>query len=115
MDKKLINEYINELENCDTTYNNIRDLAALYIVRNEMSTNDTVEKELSDILPAYKLYIDNKRRYQLGQLDKDSLLNKLNLLCIEIFEFITTIYRNTDSEEERQQIQKCLQKLSRGL
>lgn len=108
-----IDQMINELKQCDTTYSNIKDLAALYIVKENLNAKQSsTEKELSDILPAYQSYIDSKRKYQFKQVDITLVENKLKMLCIEVFEFIDTLYKNTDAKEERTQLKRCILKLS---
>ena len=120
MDINIVNEMIDELIQCDTTYQNIRDLAALYKVKEQFLKEEPpiptpVEKELSDILPAYESYIECKKKYQLKETTKESLSEKIKLLCIEVFEFISIIYSNTETKEERAEILRCVDRLTKEL
>ena len=103
MDKYLIQEAITELENGETTLENITELASLYIVVDHFPINK-VEDELNDILPAYGNYVAVKRQYQLRETTESGLVKAMKLLCTEIEEFITTLYQCTDANRER----KCL-------
>ncbi len=69
---------------------------------------DNTEKELNDILPQYKKYIDIKRRYQLGELSEVTVENSIKLLAQELKEFLLILYRNTDMPMERASIKKML-------
>lgn len=111
MDIRIINEMIEELEDSDTTYSNVADLASLYIVRDKLGYIDTVVKELNDILPAYTAYKHIKRDYQLGKADKSKVIDQIKSVCKEISELICTIYNNSDLEEERKLILETLKKL----
>lgn len=111
MDIRIINEMIEELEDSDTTYANVTDLASLYIVRDKLGSIDTVVKELNDILPAYTVYKHIKRDYQLGKADKSKVINQMKYVCKEISELICTIYNNSDLEEERELILETLKNL----
>ena len=104
MDKKIVNEMIDELEHCDTTYQNCNDLAALYRVRDELGANK-VESEIDDILPAYRKYIETKTKYQQGAATKDAVLDSLNLVCREIYDLVKTLYSCSDMPLERVKIQ----------
>ena len=94
MDIYAINNAITELEKSETTYENVSELSALYIVREKLTKNSTIissdatEKELQDILPCYKKYIAIKREYQLGKATEDLLLDCMTAVCKEISEFI---------------------------
>ena len=111
MDIRIINEMIEELEDSDTTYANVTDLASLYIVRDKLCYIDTIVKELNDILPAYTVYKHIKRDYQLGKADKSKVINQMKYVCKEISELICTIYNNSDLEEERELILETLKNL----
>lgn len=116
MDIQAINEAIEELEKDDTTVDNVSELASLYIVKEHLSnscmpTISSVEKELMDILPSYKKYCDIKRQYQLNLLPRKSVVNGMRGICIEIEEFINTLYSSTDTAEERHLLHNTLQQL----
>ena len=109
MDIKIIDEMIEELEDSDTTYANAADLASLYIVKGRLNqSNDNVTKELNDILPAYNVYRDVKRNYQLNGIDKSKVLQQLKFVCRELKDFICKLYSNSDSPEEREIILKTV-------
>jgi hypothetical protein len=112
MDKNIVNEMIGELENADTTFQNCNDLAALYKVRDELGANK-IEGEISDILPAYRQYIQVKMNYQNGKTDKDRVIKSINLVCKEIHDLVKTLYSCSDMPLERIQIQnmtECIRK-----
>lgn len=113
MDLEVITNLINDLEKSDPSLSNIRNLSALYTVRNNLKLNeDKTIRELSDILPSYVNYIDVKRKYQMG--DKDiNIYTYLNNLCTEITEFMTSLYNNTDTPKEREMLQKVIRTLNK--
>ena len=116
--ENIINELIDELKQCDTTYNNVRDLAALYEVRDRFENNEEsikqteVEKELSDILPAYEKYVEVKTKFQLTSTEEENMVYKLKLLCIEIFDLLKILYTNTNTDAERSEIRRCITRLT---
>ena len=110
LDIDIINSTIAELEHGDTTFNSCEKLASLYIIRQYYSPTESgrnqapdlnVVKELQDILPSYKNYRDKKFNYQVNNDGKDGMLGALSNVCKEIEEFIITLYRSTDTEDER--------------
>lgn len=108
-----INKAITELEKAETTYDNVQELSALYIIREYFQqTPDIVEKELNDILPCYKQYINTKRDYQIGRATDTLLVNSMESVCKEITEFIETLYNNTELFKERLKIEKTIKELS---
>lgn len=112
MDKSIVNEMIGELESADTTFQNCNDLAALYKVRDELGANK-IEGEISDILPAYRQYIQIKMNYQNGKTNKDKVIKSINLVCKEIHDLVKTLYSCSDMPLERIQIQnmtECIRK-----
>lgn len=108
MDKNIVNEMIGELESADTTFQNCNDLAALYKVRDELGANK-VEGEISDILPAYRQYIQIKTNYQSGKADKNKVVDSINLVCKEIYDLIKTLYSCSDMPLERIKIQNMVE------
>ena len=112
MDIKAINENIEELENSDTTFDNVKELAYLYIVRDHMFPQDKVEVELSDILPAYSKYVAIKYRYQRHEITEEPVVSAITEVCREIKEFLQTLYSGTDMHKERVQIIQMLSALN---
>lgn len=111
MDISEIERTIKQLEGGDTTFERFRKLATLYVVRDNLTT-DNVEKELNDILPCYRRYIQIKREYQLGKATDYLLINGMAVVCNEIKEFIETLYNNTELLKERLKIEKMIKELS---
>lgn len=111
MDIKVLDELIEEVKESDTTYANARDLSALCSARNILATPATIEKEIDDILPAYRQYVDIKTKYQLNQIDKESVVYSLSLVCREIQELIQILYSSTDMPLERIEIQNIIRLL----
>lgn len=106
MDMREIENTIEELENGTTTYDNCIKLSALYSVRDNLKSD--TRKELDDILPLYKMYVAVKTKYQLKELPATSLILGMHDLCNEIYEFIETLYNNTELEDEREAIKEML-------
>lgn len=114
MDLSVINEAIDELENSETSLSNVRNLSALYTVKEHLIGSKhygSVVKELNDILPSYLNYIDVKRKYQLKEITETNVLLQLGNVCHEIKEFIQTLYSGTDSPEERKIINDLIEQL----
>lgn len=112
MDITTIDNYIEELEGQECTFSNIRNLASLYTVKEHLeSVKNETEAELNDILPQYRVYIEVKRKYQMGELSESEICRSLQALCAEIYEFIVTLYNNTDSETER----NCLNQMMKNI
>lgn len=114
MNMEIINEMIDELEQSEPSLSNVRNLSALYNVRtNLLGTNrfDKVSKELSDILPSYIQYIDTKRRYQLHEVSEELLYNNMKELCREIKEFVQMLYSGTDTQTERDILQRTIKEI----
>ena len=106
MDIIMIENTIQELENSETTFDNIKQLADLYIVRDKFKDN-VVKSELSDILPAYSEYIKIKKQYQMGEISEGVVIKHLKYVCTEIEEFLDTLYKCTDMLRER----KCIKEM----
>lgn len=112
-----IDNTIEELENGATTFDNCMKLASLYIVKEHNSTpaqtmvTGTVEGELNDILPQYRIYCATKRRYQLNELSDKAVQSAMKDLCTEIKEFIHVLYSSTDTPQEREQIRDLIDEL----
>ena len=101
LDMAMIENTIQELENADTNFANCDKLASLYIIRDHNTITDDVTEELSDILPHYTIYCDKKRNYQVNKVGEDAMLDSLQTVCHEIYEFMHTLYSSTDMIEER--------------
>lgn len=112
-----IEDRIYDLEYEVTTAQNAIELAALYIIRDELykiGNNGVVTgvtEELNDILPAYRKYCDTKRKYQLHELTEEAVVHGLETVCKEIEDLIITIYSGTDMGKERRILYQCLDKL----
>ena len=116
MDIMAIEEAIQTLENDDTTFDNVSELASLYICRQYMNKPlnlmvSGTQKELEDILPYYMKYTDIKKRYQLNQTSEGEVIQGIKNVCREIQEFIETLYSGTDMNKERLCIAKTLEQL----
>lgn len=107
MDIQEIKNTIKELEAGETTFASCQKLASLYVVIDRLEKAepiqepDEVENELDDILPAYIKFRDIKKQYQLDEITEEKVLNQMMLVCMEIEEFIHTMYSGTDMAEER--------------
>ncbi len=114
MDINTINNLIKDTENSETTLSNIRNLSALYNVRNILLNNKEetrTETELKDILPSYLGYINIKRKYQLHKTTNDNVIIAMKALCTEIKEFIQTLYSSTDTPQERDIIKEMIKEM----
>ena len=115
LDISLINETIKELEEDNTNFSNCQKLASLYTIKEyydkHLQAADQVELELHDILPQYNRYCEIKKKYQLGEVASEQVLDSMKLLCQEIEEFIHTLYSSTDMEPEREQLRSLIQSL----
>ena len=106
-----IDKAIEELENGETTYTACQKLSSLYIVRDHLKPReeDKAIAEYEDILPSYTIYKDPRTRYCLGEISERAVEEALALLCIEIKEFINTLYCTTDNSTQRQCIADALE------
>lgn len=104
---------IEEIENAEPSLSNIRNLSALYTVRNTLkaSSADKVEIELNDIFPYYREYVNVKRKYQLHEVSEEAVIIHMKELCTEIKEFIRMLYSCTDTPIERELIQQMLKEV----
>lgn len=110
MDINTIDTMIKELSAQDLTYTNCRNLAALYTLRDHLTDNE-IEKEYNDILPEYQKYREIKTKYQMNKLPEDAVTESIKSVCQEIYEFIRIIYTSTDTNKERTEIRKLIEKL----
>jgi len=118
MDIQVIENTITDLENAENTFENCSKLASLYIIRDECKNAntggiDTTESELLDILPAYRYYVDAKRKYQMNTTDDEAMVATLSSLCVEIYEFFQTLFSGTDIPKERNLIRELIEKLQK--
>ena len=113
MDLDIITDTIKELESKETTFFNCQNLAYLYIVRDHYNPRSAqlipvetleVQRELSDILPQYKMYKAVKKKYQMSETGKGAVVESMRDVCKEISEFIETLVSCSDMPEEREQI-----------
>lgn len=114
MDAVVINELIADLEKSESSLSNIRNLSALYTVRDKLVPQisiDNTRKELDDILPSYIEYVTSKRRSALTLTSDEFVLINMQKLCKEINEFIHTLYTATNSEAERKVIKNLISDL----
>lgn len=101
-----INVAIDELESDEISVFNVKKLASLYIVRDNIEKSvktsvDASERELQDVFPAYSHYKDIKRKYQMKEIPEDALVPVMKLVTQELQEFILTLYNNTYLRKER--------------
>lgn len=104
LDIDIIDNTIKELEDSETTFFNCQNLAALYIVRDKLGQTK-LDKELFDIIPTYKKYCADKKKYQLQEVSEKMVIEDLRKVCKEIKEFVNTLYSHSDIESERNEIQ----------
>ena len=110
MDLREITDTIEELENGDTTFDSCIKLSALYNVRDNLKSD--TEKALNDILPQFRMYVAVKKKYQLKELSNEDLIFAMKSMCRDIEEFISTLYQNTELQEERELIKMMLANLT---
>ena len=115
-----VNEAIKELLNGPLTLSNARNLSALITIQSYMknaiqSKPDSLEQELSDILPQYKEYCNIKRGYQLGKLSDTDLIVAMRHVCKEIKDFLLLLYENTEIVQERTQLKAVLEEIQNAL
>ena len=113
MDIVAIEDAIETLEKDDTTVENVLNLASLYIVHDNIKhpRKTVVEHEYDDILPAYRKYCETKRQYQLDEVTEGAVIKDLKLVCIEISEFLHTLYSHTDMNRERKILSEMVENL----
>lgn len=100
IDIDIIEQTIDELEHGDTTFFNCQNLASLYIVREHLKRTN-LDKELYDVIPAYKKYCSVKKSYQVNEMPEEAIVQSISTVCKELKDFIIKLYNNTDSEAER--------------
>ena len=110
MELREITDTIEELENGPTTFDSCIKLSALYNVRDNLKSD--TEKELNDILPQFRMYVAVKKKYQLKELSNEDLIFAMKSMCRDVEEFISTLYQNTELQEERELIKMMLANLT---
>lgn len=114
MELSAINRLIDELEEQEVSLSNIRNLSALYTVRNHFvggKIYNNVVQELDDILPSYLKYLDVKRKFQQKEVQQESVLLCFSNLCQEICEFLHRLYSSTDLQQERDLLHTLIEQL----
>lgn len=114
-----LDDMIAELEDTISTFTDCQKLCSLYIIRDAQKSrsNSIVEpqnatlQELNDILPQYKNYCMIKKKYQLNELPKQTIIYAMKDVCKELNEFIHILYSSTDTKEERVEILNMLDNL----
>ena len=114
MDINQINETIEQLENGETTFDACNKLASLYIVRDNLIKCWQIAEEnpVPYILPCYPNYVENKRKYQLKEASEDCLHSGMNLLCLEISDFIHSLYSSCYTETEKTELKNVISSLN---
>ena len=114
-----IDKAIAELRAGATNYANCDKLACLVICRQFLTENSDIKEkviqEYTDILPKYREYCEIKKQYQTGDLSEQKLINAMKDVCVEIQEFIETLYTNTELLQERTIIKFFIENFSKTL
>ena len=104
-----INATIRQLEQSNTTFDTCSKLASLYIVRDKIGVDQNpVEQEVREILPQYERYCSVKRMFQMREIGEQAVFESMAIVCLEVEEFINTLYSSTDTDTERQIIKGML-------
>ena len=115
-----IDGMITELENTLQSFTDLQRLADLYIIKDAqksrlnsiVDTSNVTLQELNDILPQFKNYCMIKKRYQLNELPKQTVVYAMKDVCKELNEFLHILYSNTDMQEEREEIKNLIANLA---
>lgn len=120
VDITTIEDTLEELVNdAPTTFETCEKIAHLTITRDLLKSrlnrtregSERVLNELHDILPSYNKYVDTKKRYQKYEVVEQMVVIAMQNLCDEIADFIITLYRNTESAEEREAIETMIDEI----
>ena len=120
VDITTIEDTLEELVNeAPTTFETCEKIAHLTITRDLLKSrlnrtregSERVLNELHDILPSYNKYVDTKKRYQQYEVVEQMVVIAMQNLCDEIADFIITLYRNTESAEERETIETMIDEI----
>jgi hypothetical protein len=111
---------ITELENTLQSFTDLQRLADLYIIKDVqksrsnsiVDTSNITLQELNDILPQFRNYCMIKKRYQLNELPKQTVVYAMKDVCKELNEFVHILYSNTDMQEEREEIKNLIANLA---
>lgn len=117
MDINIINQAIQDLENTEINSAVIKELAALYIIRDKYNYSNTTDPDQSDvdILPSYRRYQTIKRKFQLGEISEDALVPNMKLIMEELEEFLLLLYTNTYLRKERLCIEQTISNITNKL
>lgn len=110
MDIRVINETIEQLQQAETTPDNVDELSKLYIVRDHLFSSE--QSHNFNIIPCYSTYIDRKRQYQLHQTDEEPVIASIKDVCHDIEDFLSILYSNSDTRKERKHIRDCIERLN---
>ena len=113
MDISIIEKAIEDLENSEETEENVTLLSSLYIVRKNLNSSKISQNSHDNYtqFPYYEKYISTKRKYQLNQTTEGEVIKDMKNVCIELKEFVNTLYYNTDMNKERMCIKQALQEI----
>ena len=111
MNIDIINQAIQELEVAEETVENIEELAALYVVRENLLSSGNSYSSHTASLPYYDKYISSKRRYQLKQTTEGEVIRDVKNTCQELKDLVCTLYANTDMNKERLCLKQMIQEL----
>ena len=114
MDINQINATIEQLQAGEATFDTCQKLASLYTVRDKL-TQDSQNSEirsLVNIFPHYTKYAENKRKYQLKEVSADCLYSGMNLLCLEISDFIHSLYSSCETQAEQVELKNVINSLN---
>jgi hypothetical protein len=103
---------LKEMKAREPTSQNMRDVALLEIWLNMNAAPNQIERltesvtQNKPILPAFQKYVEAKEKYQTKDTTKDKVLETLGAVSREIKSFILSLYNNTDTQEERNLLDK---------
>lgn len=93
------------LENC-------RILADLYTCKKYANIS---YKEKIPFLGSYRSYMEAKKSYQLKRTEKSTIIEEMQALSVEMEDFFFLLYRNTETESEREILKNTLDKILQSL
>lgn len=114
MDIQTIEEAIQELEQSPTSVENVKNLASLYICRQNIkprlkSSNNTFKQDINEVFPAYNTYCNAKKAFQTGNGTEEAVLNALSLLCSEIKDLYISLNSSSSSRKERRILKESVE------
>lgn len=110
---KDIDASIEYYENQPSSLENCRILADLYTCR-KYTTIQSYDNE-NGFRNAFRSYIGKKRNYQLHKESKENLLEAAEILASELSNLISTLYLNTETQNERDILINTLNKTLQSL